>query len=324
MGSKCNMNCPYCHREQNEIKETNIDSKFLEFLKDKECIIIFKGGEPTLYMEDIYKVVEAANKAVFRINTNGKLLYKYIDYFRKHNFQICISYDGNNNNIRGFDPFKNYINYNNLEISSTICHGNTDIEKILDNFMEKSFILGKIVSFYPHVVHYTNENNKKYALTKEEYVSVLKQYKTCITKYIEYAKKYHCINMRYRGIYSMLRLRLEHHFEWGETYCAWKNSERYDNHGNRYNCLYIRDTKLEDNYIEEQKKLIEQINPKCKTCKVYDMCGAGCLKSLAHKNECWFYFNLYSWFRDIYKKNKKLLDSLECDSTNPIPIAKMI
>lgn len=317
LGSKCNLNCPYCHRERNG-NETGVSQKLLDYLKDRECLIIFKGGEPTLYMDDIDKVVKAANKARFRVNTNGKLLDKYIEYFREHNFQVCISYDGDNNVIRGYDPFIKYIDYPDLGISSTICHGNTDIESILDNFMQKSVILGRIISFYPHVVHYTNKANKQYALTKEDYESVLEQFKTCVTKYIDYAKKYHSVNMRYRGIYAMLRLRLEHHFVYGETYCAWHNSTRIDTKGTRYNCLYIRDTELDDNYLSEQTKLIDKQFPKCKTCLVYDMCGAGCVKSLGHEMECWFYSRLYSWFRQVYEENREVLDSLECTTNNPI------
>ena len=317
LGSKCNMNCPYCHREQNG-QEFGVSQKLLDYVKNKECLIIFKGGEPTLYMDDVKKIVEAANKAKFRVNTNGKLLDKYADYFKEHNFQVCISYDGDNNELRGYDPFSKSIDYPDLGISSTLCHGNIDVEKILDNFASKSAVLGKTISFYPHVVHYTNTHNKEYALTKEDYVSLLEQFKCCVTKYVDYANKFHSINMRYRGIYFMLRLRLTHNFEYGETYCAWKNSERLDMNGNRFNCLYIRDVELNDNYLESQTKLIDKQFPKCKTCLVYDMCGAGCVKSLGHEMECWFYSRLYSWFRQVYEENKEVLDSLECTTNNSI------
>mgnify|MGYP003156255155 FL=1 len=121
------MNCPYCHREIAE-SEIGISDKLLEFLKKRRCTITFKGGEPTLYMDDIKKVVNAADKAVFEISTNGMFLEKYIEYFRKHQFKIFISYDGDNNRVRGFDPFTKVLNYPWLGVSSTLSHGNTDVD----------------------------------------------------------------------------------------------------------------------------------------------------------------------------------------------------
>lgn len=311
LGSKCNLDCSYCHREVSDV-ETAISKELLFYLKDRECIISFKGGEPTLYMDDIKKVVDASAKASFVITTNAVLLEQYIDYFEKHKFTIFISYDGDNNKIRGFDPFTKLLNYPWIGISSTLYHGNIDLEKILDNFAEKSFIIGRPLSVYPHLVHYTNSKNREYALTDEDYCSVLEQYKKCIGRYINDILKFSTINLRYRGLYLSLRKRLENCYEFGETSCASKNIRRVDTVGKRYTCLYIRDTLLsDDNWLELQKDIIRSKYPKCESCSVYDMCGAGCIKSLSHVGECKFYRELYTWFKDIYFQNKDVLERME-------------
>lgn len=319
LGSKCNMNCPYCHREIAE-SEIGISDKLLEFLKKRRCTITFKGGEPTLYMDDIKKVVNAADKAVFEISTNGMFLEKYIEYFRKHQFKIFISYDGDNNRVRGFDPFTKVLNYPWLGVSSTLSHGNTDVESILDNFAEKSLIVGRPLGFYPHLVHCTNSHNREYALTDEDYNSILEQFKKCIYRYLDDMAKFSTVNLRYRGLYHSLRKKLENHYTFGETACANKNIQRIDTTGKWYNCLYIRDTFLsKDNWIDIQKNIICSISPKCEKCTVYDMCGGGCIKSLNHAKECEFYKELYTWFKGFYFQNKNVLEGMECygATTNP-------
>lgn len=313
LGSKCNMKCRYCHRESSEI-EMGVSDKLLAFLKDRRCTITFKGGEPTLYMDDIKKVVSIANKAIFEISTNGIFLEKYIEYFRKHKFKIFISYDGDNSKLRGFDPFTKILDYPWIGVSSTLYHGNTDLNNILDNFAEKSLIVGRPLGFYPHLVHYTNSQNRDYALTDEDYQSILEQFKECIYKYFDDLSKYGTINLRYRGLYLSLRTGLDNQYNFGETACANKDTQRIDTTGKRYNCLYIRDTLLsDDNWFELQQDIIRSMSPECEKCAVYDMCGSGCIKSLHHDKECWFYKELYTWFKDFYFQNKDILERMECD-----------
>ncbi len=309
LGSKCNMNCPYCHRETSE-HETGVSEELLNCLKDKECVVAFKGGEPTLYMDDIKKVVAVATKARFKISTNAILLDEYLDYFREHKFEICISYDGEAN-IRGYDPFTKLISYPWLCVSTTLCHGNADIESILDDFAEKSLIVGRYLNFYPHLMHCTNERNKEYALTDEDYDSIAKQIKEGIQKYLTDILQYGTVNMRYKSLYMLLKHRLECCYTYGETFCANKNTQRIDVAGYRYNCLYIRDVKLGTDWREKQKQVIAALSPSCAECPVYDMCGAGCVKSLQHNRECVFYKNLYVWFKDFYDKNQNALESAE-------------
>ena len=49
----------------------------------------FMGGEPTLYMDTIKKVVAAVPGATFAIATNGKHLETFLPFFRAHHFKIA-------------------------------------------------------------------------------------------------------------------------------------------------------------------------------------------------------------------------------------------
>ena len=40
-------------------------------------------------------------KAKFAVSTNGIGIEKHLEYFREHRFQICISYDGAEKDLRG-------------------------------------------------------------------------------------------------------------------------------------------------------------------------------------------------------------------------------
>ncbi|MCD7811976.1 MAG: radical SAM protein [Ruminococcus sp.] len=300
MGSRCNLNCAYCHREESD-SEGAVSDALLDYVRGRRDIHIkFIGGEPTLYIKEIEQVVQAAPGAEYSIITNGVELDKYIDYFRKHKFLLCISYDGTEESLRGFDPFTKVIDYPYLAVSCTLYHGNTDFKKIIRNFAAKERIIGRQLLFFPHIVHHTNDDNKKYALTEEDYDAVLAQYKDCIVSFIaDYRRG--VINMRYEGLFNQLASEYYAGYEMGETYCNRRGKKKTDAAGQQYSCLYIRDELLNGNWQEKQAEIIRRKFPKCVTCPVYSMCGAACIKSASHDLECAFYFRLYNWFKKIYE-----------------------
>ena len=153
MGSKCNLNCGYCHREADEF-EPKISEKLIARLKRYDNLTVkFMGGEPTLYMGEIQKVVTALPYAKFAICTNGVDLDAFLPFFRKHDFLVCISFDGGTNAERGFDPFTKVIDYPKLAVSTTLHHGHTDLKAILKSFAAKERIIGRYLSFFPHFAH---------------------------------------------------------------------------------------------------------------------------------------------------------------------------
>lgn len=118
---QCNLRCSYCYYKKlhknsqavmnDDVMEAAICLAVEETVRDQIpglCITFF-GGEPTLYMDTIYKAVKFSKKIVksrkselakgfvldFAINTNATLLnQKIIDFFKKENFSIFLSLDG--------------------------------------------------------------------------------------------------------------------------------------------------------------------------------------------------------------------------------------
>lgn len=300
LGSRCNLECEYCHRKV-EKDEPKIADELIEKIKKKPSMTIkFIGGEPTLYMKDIKKVVKNAPQHDYAICTNGVNLEKYIGYFKRHNFLICISYDGNENSVREFDPFTKLIDYPRISVSTTIYKGNMSIKNILRNFAEKEKVIGRSLSFYPHVVHVTSKKNAKFNLTKKDADEYVKEYKEYVNLYLEGLKR-GISNRRFEGMYKALKIRLDNPFSFGETYCVNKDIQKCDARGNKISCLYIREDILTDNWQEEQKKLIREHNPNCESCDVYDMCGGGCIKSVEEDIQCYINRQLFSWFKEKAK-----------------------
>lgn len=306
LGSRCNLNCAYCHRVADE-KESEISESLLEYIrKNQENLFVkFIGGEPTLYMRQIRRVTDIAPKARYSIVTNGVGLSRYLDFFRRYRFLVCISYDGKEESLRGYDPFTELMNYPYLAVSTTIYHGNTDLRAIIRNFAKKERIIGRSLFFFPHILHVTDERNKQYALTAEDADSYVSQYKEMVGKYLEGRYRYGVSNIRYEGMFRALRERYEHPFSFGETYCVNKTVKKCDAAGRLFSCLYIRDEEFgRDTWQDAQREILRKKFPHCQSCAVYGMCGGACIKSRMHDIECRIYRNLYSWFKEEYPKWK--------------------
>lgn len=100
----CNFSCPYCPQQKgkNTLKVKEITA-FLDRLRPRlarEVWLGFYGGEPLLSWPLVKKTVAFAeknfkNKFRFTLTTNGSLLKKeHILFFKKHRFELVLSYDG--------------------------------------------------------------------------------------------------------------------------------------------------------------------------------------------------------------------------------------
>lgn len=107
----CNLRCSYCFHEKygytNEILEMQKLKKYIELLSDKYHYInlVWHGGEPLMvplsYYEEIYDFCKKQDaNFIFSIQTNGVLLdQQKIDFFKKNNTSIGLSFDGLKNGI---------------------------------------------------------------------------------------------------------------------------------------------------------------------------------------------------------------------------------
>ena len=103
----CNLRCTYCFAGEGDygrpsIMNFELAKKVINFFtSDRSKLhIVFFGGEPLLNFDLIKKIVgwciEQSNKHfTFGITTNGVLLKpSVLNFFKKHNFAMKISYDG--------------------------------------------------------------------------------------------------------------------------------------------------------------------------------------------------------------------------------------
>lgn len=305
LGSRCNLNCAYCHRDVTE--DVQVSQDFLESLKDEDDLVIkFMGGEPLLYMDTIKRFIEELPQAKFVVTTNGTLLDEHIEYFRKHKVYVCLSYDGAGTKMRGFAPFTKVIDYPWLQVSCVLYHGNTDLKKIYDDFAEKEDVIGRPLSFCPHIMHVTNETNKKFALTKEDYDLIISQYKLMLEEFYQHVALMGVPLRRYLGLYSFFYRGMTAGYEYGETYCVNGRSLKTDVAGKLYSCHYIRDHEVRDG--KDLAGVLDEFG--CNKCRVYPMCGGACVKSIEHHLECYFYKTMYSWFVGWYEERRNVLDGI--------------
>ena len=146
-------------------------------------------------------------------------------------------------------------------------------------------------------MHVTSEANQPYALTQEDYDSLLEQYKKYVGLYLSRLRRFGIRDKRYDGLYQTLERRREVHYTFGETYCSNRHIQKVDAQGQAYPCLYIRKEKLRKDWLKEQQALIDSVSPGCRQCSVYGMCGGACIVSQEHEMECRFYKALYTWFQ---------------------------
>jgi sulfatase maturation enzyme AslB (radical SAM superfamily) len=104
LSDQCNFSCPYCPQRRGEKTLTAGDvTTFMDFLQPRlseEVWLGFYGGEPLLSWPLIQGTVDHACRSFrkrfrFTLTTNGSLLKKeYILFFKKHRFDLALSYDG--------------------------------------------------------------------------------------------------------------------------------------------------------------------------------------------------------------------------------------
>lgn len=121
LGNQCNMSCTYClqHPLVNRQIANEINPEIYDFLcevayenREHRLRIVFYGGEPLLYFENIKTVVEVLNQRngvefEYAIISNGKAVTdEIVKFFNDHKVAVTISWDGNTVlETRGFDVF---------------------------------------------------------------------------------------------------------------------------------------------------------------------------------------------------------------------------
>lgn len=307
LGSRCNLDCAYCHREASP-GEGHVSDALIARIGNMRGRVKFYGGEPLLYMDEIRRVVESSPDHLWAVATNGKGIEEHLPFFRKHRFLVCLSWDGTDGaGLRGFDPLTKPIGYPDVAVSCTLCHGNCDFSAILRNFAQKERVTGRHLSFYPHIMHVTSPGNAPLALTADDFGRIAEQYAECVASFV-FGLRRGVVNRVYFGLWTQLENARTSGFEWGETRCVNRHLRKVDAAGRDFSCLYVRDDPLPAGYLKRMGEILDERFPACRACPVYSMCGAACVKSAEHGLECAFYRRLFTWYRGFYAENAAILE----------------
>ena len=125
----CNMQCRYCYGkcvddfghpfpfEVDSAMPTSISYQLKDLAgfiaKDPEPIIIFYGGEPTLALDSMEKIIDEINAKSYLMQTNGLLLDKINQKYAKRFDAILVSLDGDEiltDHYRGPGTYRNVLN----------------------------------------------------------------------------------------------------------------------------------------------------------------------------------------------------------------------
>ncbi len=118
VGYKCNLACPYCFNqfENDEIEDKGDLAIFSAISKLKIKRLVISGGEPFVYQDRLYSLLETAkkHKIATMVSTNGTLLSeKVIDKFLPVLNFVDVSLPATNSkdyfSFRGFDGFQKAI-----------------------------------------------------------------------------------------------------------------------------------------------------------------------------------------------------------------------
>lgn len=338
--SKCNLRCKYCfysdvssNREESDkgmmSLETakNIIIKAVDFGKDS-VNFVFQGGEPLLrgldFFENFVLLVEKNNKnnvnVSYFLQTNGTLINeKWCEFFKKHNFLLGVSLDGNKEQnkyriypngynafddiVSGIELLKKYgVEFNVLSV----------LTKQLANTVRDSYKFFKsmgldYLQYIPCLSDFGQSENE-YAMNNEDYASYLS---SAFKLYYNTKMRGADISIRQFDNYCLLA-----HSQSAEQ-CGMNgvcsNQFVVEGDGSVYPCDFycvdewclgnINKTTFEDMYnlpktvafIKDSFKLKDE----CKTCDVFYLCrGGGCKRNKESFDYCKAYKEFFTSFQD--------------------------
>ena len=317
--SSCNLRCRYCFyydvADNREVKnygimnDDTLENMVKKVFDDVEhtANFAFQGGEPTMagieFFEKFHKLVEKYNtkKIIvnFSLQTNGTLLNKkWLELFKKHNYLIGLSLDGNKEmhdtfriDSKGEGTFskvlkaakmmkKAEVEFNILCVVNKLIAQNG---KLVYNFFRNNGF--RYYQFIPCLDSLSCSEEKDYTLTAEDYGKFLDE----------------TFNLWYEDIMSDKRISVRHFDNYTKIILG-EEPEACDmvghcnmnavleSDGSMYPCdFYVLDEfkvgNINESTFEELFKSEAEmrflrtslvVDEKCKVCRYFKICRGGC------------------------------------------------
>ena len=317
--SSCNLRCRYCFyydvADNREVKnygimnDDTLENMVKKVFDDVEysANFAFQGGEPTMagieFFEKFHKLVEKYNtkKIIvnFSLQTNGTLLNKkWLELFKKHNYLIGLSLDGNKEmhdtfriDAKGEGTFsrvlkaakmmrKAEVEFNILCVVNKLIAQNG---KLVYNFFRNNGF--RYYQFIPCLDSLSCSEEKDYTLTAEDYGKFLDE----------------TFNLWYEDIMSDKRISVRHFDNYTKIILG-EEPEACDmvghcnmnavleSDGSMYPCdFYVLDEfkvgNINESSFEELFKSEAEmrflrtslaVDEKCKVCRYFKICRGGC------------------------------------------------
>lgn len=277
---KCNASCSYCYQINKRHKDMKIDDaiKIIEKARTSKYFnnsIDFFGGEPTLNMELINKLITTYKDIHFSIITNGTWIYndKIIKVMKKID-SVNISIEGND------IAFKTIRNRRYPEQVVHAIHENK-FKKVTFNISING-LLHENVSEFVDLIHLIESYGYGYHLytlrSENDYFQDNKDFYKFIMKVKSYDENLYLeiIDVLNHGrLYPQLDIESDPTSS-VQFLCGFDNSltVRYD--GTISPCARIQDIKLNDNDIEDPIEFLDTLSTalghksqfRCNTCKL--------------------------------------------------------
>ena len=141
VGQGCNLSCSYCSQDHTAVFPAQLDAPALlaKVAPYDALDVVFFGGEPLLYLEQVKAVVEvleaSEHACSFALITNGLLLTQEVAYYcNDHAISVALSHDGPAQGLRSpFDPLADktclsaFLRCQNRSISCVVSADNADL-----------------------------------------------------------------------------------------------------------------------------------------------------------------------------------------------------
>jgi radical SAM superfamily len=314
LGGRCNLKCKHCH---NAIIDYEYNPDIIKWIKESGYNkVSFSGGEPTMYLELIKKIMIQLGKEIdYHIVTNATIITDdLIDFFNEYKASVVVSYDGESSE-RDFSYIPKY-----NEVKKFDRHGLTSVyygqnETLLqlqaevDLFREKYWDDTTQASFYPNFVHQTQLSPNP-QVTRETAIDYVMQYGQLI--------ELDFLRLKKIGNIKPLNVLKNAFNEWVRkkdvrgVACFNQNHVNLTISGDLLVCPYNPDTKVGDIYNDIKWDLIEEkyLPKRCHNCKIKDICKCTCVENIT-TNECYIAKVLHKHTIKLMKKYRYTYEELE-------------